>query len=335
MKKYNIAIVGVGAVGQALLDLLDERSFPVDQIKVLATSRSAGKQVEFKGKTLTVEETTPESFEGIDIALFAGGGASKEFAQAAVDRGAVVVDNSSHFRLDPQVPLVVPEVNPDDVKWHKGIIANPNCSTIQMVVALKPLHDAVKIKRVVVSTYQAVSGAGSDAIDELWEQSSGIIQGQEAVPKVFPYQIAFNVLPHIDVFLDNGYTKEEMKMANETVKIMGDSSIKLTATAVRVPVFTGHSEAVNIETEKKLTAEEAKRILADAPGIQVMDDMDNKVYPMPKDCVGLDTTFVGRIREDDTVENGLNLWVVSDNLRKGAATNTVQIAELLVEKDLV
>lgn len=335
MKKYNIAIVGIGAVGQALLDLLDERSFPVDQIKVLATSRSAGKQVEFKGKTVIVEETTPESFEGIDIALFAGGGASKEFAQAAVDRGAVVVDNSSHFRLDPQVPLVVPEVNPEDVEWHKGIIANPNCSTIQMVVALKPLHDAAKIKRVVVSTYQAVSGAGSDAIDELWEQSSGIIQGQEAAPKVFPHQIAFNVLPHIDVFLDNGYTKEEMKMANETVKIMGDSSIKLTATAVRVPVITGHSEAVNIETEKKLTAEEAKRILADAPGIQVMDDTDNKVYPMPIDCVGLDTTFVGRIREDNTVENGLNLWVVSDNLRKGAATNTVQIAELLVEKGLV
>jgi len=335
MKTYNVAVVGVGAVGQALLDLLSERDFPVNELKVLATSRSAGKQVEFKGKTLTVEETTSESFEGIDIALFAGGAASKEFAQAAVDSGAVVIDNSSHFRMDPQVPLVVPEVNPDDVDWHKGIIANPNCSTIQMVVALKPLHDAARIKRIVVSTYQAVSGAGSEAVDELWEQSAGVINNQPISGKVFPHQIAFNVLPHIDVFLENGYSKEEMKMVNETVKIMGDPSIKLTATTVRVPVFTGHSEAVNIETEKPLTADEARRLLAAAPGVEVIDDLENKQYPLPINCVGLDTVFVGRIREDNTVEHGLNLWIVSDNLRKGAATNAVQIAELLVAKNLV
>lgn len=335
MKTYNVAVVGVGAVGQALLDLLSEHDFPVNELKVLATSRSAGKQVEFKGKTLTVEETTSESFEGVDIALFAGGAASKEFAQAAVDKGAVVIDNSSHFRMDPQVPLVVPEVNPDDVDWHKGIIANPNCSTIQMVVALKPLHDAARIKRIVVSTYQAVSGAGSEAVDELWDQSAAIINGEPLSKKVFPHQIAFNVLPHIDVFLENGYSKEEMKMVNETVKIMGDPTIKLTATTVRVPVFTGHSEAVNIETEKHLTAEEARRLLAAAPGVEVIDDLENKQYPLPTDCVGLDTVFVGRIREDNTVENGLNLWVVSDNLRKGAATNAVQIAELLVAKNLV
>lgn len=335
MKTYNVAVVGVGAVGQALLDLLSEHDFPVKELKVLATSRSAGKQVQFKGKTLTVQETTPESFEGVDIALFAGGGASKEFARAAVERGAVVVDNSSHFRMDPQVPLVVPEVNPEDVEWHQGIIANPNCSTIQMVVALKPLHDAARIKRVVVSTYQAVSGAGSEAIEELWEQSAGVINGHELTNRVFPHQIAFNVLPHIDVFLDNGYSKEEMKMVNETVKIMGDESIKLTATTVRVPVFTGHSEAVNIETEKKLTAAEARAILAAAPGVEVVDDLDQLKYPMPVDCVGLDTVFVGRIRDDYTVEKGLNLWVVSDNLRKGAATNAVQIAELLVAKNLI
>ena len=335
MKTYNVAVVGVGAVGQALLDLLNEHDFPVKQVKVLATSRSAGKQVQFKGRTLTVEETSPESFEGVDIALFAGGGASKEFAKAAVDRGAVVVDNSSYFRMDPEVPLVVPEVNPDDVEWHKGIIANPNCSTIQMVVALKPIHEAAKIKRIVVSTYQAVSGAGNEAINELREQSSVSLNGGAVAHKVFPHQIAFNVLPQIDVFLENGYTKEEMKMVNETIKILGDESIKLTATTVRVPVFVGHSEAVNIETERKLTAVEARGILASAPGIEVVDDPDKLLYPMPVDCVGLDTVFVGRIREDFTVENGLNLWVVSDNLRKGAATNAVQIAELLVAKNLV
>jgi aspartate-semialdehyde dehydrogenase len=335
MKTYNLAVVGVGAVGQALIDVLDEHDFPVKELKVLATKRSAGKQVQFKGKTLTVEETKPESFEGVDIALFAGGGASREFAKAAVDRGAVVIDNSSAFRMDPEVPLVVPEVNPQDVEWHKGIIANPNCSTIQMVVALKPLHDAARIKRVVVSTYQAVSGAGSDAVTELREQANDVLTGREISTKVFPHQIAFNVLPHIDVFLENGYTREEMKMVNETVKIMGDESIKVTATTVRVPVIIGHSEAINIETEKKLGAEKAREILASAPGIKVIDNIENLDYPLPCDCVGLDTVFVGRVRDDHTVENGLNLWVVSDNLRKGAATNTVQIAELLVAKNLI
>lgn len=335
MKTYNVAVVGIGAVGQALLDIMSQRNFPVKELKVLATSRSAGKQVQFKGKALTVEKTTPESFEGIDIALFAGGAASKEFAQAAVDRGAVVVDNSSNFRMDPQVPLVVPEVNPNDVDWHKGIIANPNCSTIQMVVALKPIHDAAKIKRVVVSTYQAVSGAGNEAVTELLEQSSDVINEKPISNKVFPHQIAFNVLPHIDVFLENGYTKEEMKMVNETVKIMGDPNIKVTATTVRVPVFNGHSESINIETEEKLTAEEARKLLASTPGIEVIDDYKNKQYPLPINCEGLDTVFVGRIREDNTIEKGLNMWVVCDNLRKGAATNTVQIAELLVARNLV
>ena len=335
MKTFNVAVVGVGAVGQALLDLLSEHDFPVKEVKVLATSRSAGKQIQFQGKTLTVQETTPDAFEGVDIALFAGGGASKEFARFAVDRGAVVIDNSSYFRMDPEVPLVVPEVNSHDVEWHKGIIANPNCSTIQMVVALKPLHQAAKIKRIVVSTYQAVSGAGSEAMEELREQSTVILNNSQIYPKAFPYQISFNVIPHIDVFLEGGYTKEEIKMVNETKKIMGDDSIKVTATTVRVPVFTGHSESVNIETEKKLTAEQARKILSSAPGVTVVDDVNNLIYPMPKDCVGLDDVFVGRIREDDTIENGLNLWIVSDNLRKGAATNAVQIASLLVDKNLV
>ena len=335
MKTFNVAVVGVGAVGQALLDLLSEHDFPVKEVKVLATSRSAGKQIQFQGKTLTVQETTPDAFEGVDIALFAGGGASKEFARFAVDRGAVVIDNSSYFRMDPEVPLVVPEVNSHDVEWHKGIIANPNCSTIQMVVALKPLHQAAKIKRIVVSTYQAVSGAGSEAMEELREQSTVILNNSQIYPKVFPYQISFNVIPHIDIFLEGGYTKEEIKMVNETKKIMGDDSIKVTATTVRVPVFTGHSESVNIETEKKLTAEQARKILSSAPGVTVVDDVNNLIYPMPKDCVGLDDVFVGRIREDDTIENGLNLWIVSDNLRKGAATNAVQIASLLVDKNLV
>jgi len=335
MKTFNVAVVGVGAVGQALLDLLSEKDFPVKDIKVLATIRSAGKQVQFRGESLTVMETTPDAFENVDIALFAGGGASKEFAMSAVDRGAVVIDNSSYFRMDPEVPLVVPEVNPHAVEEHKGIIANPNCSTIQMVVALKPLHDAARIKRIVVSSYQAVSGAGSEAVEELREQSMAVLTQGKISKKVFPYPISFNVLPHIDIFLEDGYTKEEMKMVNETKKIMGDDTIKVTATTVRVPVFTGHSESINIETEKKLTADQAREILASAPGVTVVDDVKNDIYPMPMDCEGLDDVFVGRIRNDDTVENGLNLWVVSDNLRKGAATNAVQIATLLIEKNLL
>lgn len=335
MAGLKVAVVGTGAVGQAMLQVLAERSFPVAGIKVLATSRSAGKKVNFAGEEVTVEETTPESFRGVDLALFAGGEASKEFARAAVAQGAVVIDNSSTFRLEPDVPLVVPEVNPEAVKKHQGIIANPNCSTIQMVVALKPLHDAARIKRVVVSTYQAVSGAGAEAIDELRTQTKAVLTDQEAEPKVFPWPIAFNLFPHIDVFLDNGYCKEEMKMILETQKIMEAPDMRVTATTVRVPVFVGHSEAINIETEKKLTAEEARRILSQAPGVVVEDDPAQKLYPLPIRAAGRDEVFVGRIREDYSLPCGLNLWVVADNLRKGAATNAVQIAELLLKYGLL
>lgn len=335
MAGLKVAVVGTGAVGQAMLQVLAERSFPVAGIKVLATSRSAGKKVHFAGEEVTVEETTPESFRGVDLALFAGGEASKEFARAAVAQGAVVIDNSSTFRLEPDVPLVVPEVNPEAVKKHQGIIANPNCSTIQMVVALKPLHDAARIKRVVVSTYQAVSGAGAEAIDELRIQTKAVLDDQEAEPKVFPWPIAFNLFPHIDVFLDNGYCKEEMKMILETQKIMEAPDMRVTATTVRVPVFVGHSEAINIETEKKLTAEEARRILSQAPGVVVEDDPAQKLYPLPIRAAGRDEVFVGRIREDHSLPCGLNLWVVADNLRKGAATNAVQIAELLLKYGLL
>ncbi len=334
MKKFNVAVVGAtGAVGQELLKILAERKFPVGGLKLLATERSAGKQITFEGATYTVEATTAQAFDGVDIALFAGGSASKEYAVEAAKRGAVVVDNSSAFRMDPNVPLVVPEVNPEDVKQHKGIIANPNCSTIQMVVALKPIHDAAKIKRVVVSTYQAVSGAGKEAIDELTEQVKNIAAGKEITPKVFPYQIAFNLIPNIDVFDEMDYTKEEWKMVNETKKIMHDDSIQVTATTVRVPVYRSHSESINIETEKKLTAEEAKKVLAATPGIIVIDDIQQKKYPMPLFTSDTDEVYVGRIREDNSIPNGLNIWVVADQLRKGAATNAVQIAELLVKYD--
>ncbi|MGI9952045.1 aspartate-semialdehyde dehydrogenase [Moorellaceae bacterium AZ2] len=336
MRQLKVAVVGTGAVGQTILQVLAERNFPVGKLKVLATSRSAGKTVRFKGQDYTVEETTPASFEGVDLALFAGGEASKLFAREATARGAVVIDNSSTFRLDPEVPLVVPEVNPQDVRWHKGIIANPNCSTIQMVVALKPLHDAARIKRVVVATYQAVSGAGQEAMEELRQQSLQILGGEKEVRgTVFPYQIAFNCLPHIDVFLENGYTKEEMKMVHETQKIMGDPSIRVTATTVRVPVFNGHSEAVTVETERKLTAAEAREILSRAPGIVVVDDPQAKAYPLAIRASGRDEVFVGRIREDISAECGLNLWIVADNLRKGAATNAVQIAEVLLREGLL
>ncbi len=274
-----------------------------------------------------------DSFDGVEIALFsAGGGISKEYGPIAARAGAVVVDNSSAWRMDPEVPLVVPEVNPHDVGLYPktGIIANPNCSTIQMVVALKPLHDAARLKRVVVSTYQAVSGTGQKAVDELAAQVRALLSCQETKNQVYPHRIAFNVLPHIDVFLSNGYTKEEMKMVNETQKIMGDDSIQVTATTVRVPVFYGHSEAVNIETERKLTPDEARQILAKAPGVKVVDNPAKNEYPMPLDAAGQDLTLVGRIREDFSIANGLNFWVVADNLRKGAATNAVQIAEILI-----
>jgi len=335
MGNFDVAVVGTGAVGQMMLKVLEERNFPVDNLKVLATTRSAGKTVTFRGEEHIIEETTPASFSGIDVALFAGGAASKMYGRAAVEAGAVVIDNSNNFRMDPEVPLVVPEVNPQDVRWHKGIIANPNCSTIQMVVALKPIYDAAGIKRVVVSTYQAVSGAGQEAIDELQQQSWQILAGEEITSKVFPWQIAFNCLPHIDVFLENGYSKEEMKMVNETKKIMGDNRIQVTATTVRVPVFIGHSESVNVETKEKISAAEARELLRKAPGVIVIDDLEAKAYPLAIQADERDEVFVGRIREDFTVDNGLNLWVVADNLRKGAATNTVQIAELLVKEGLL
>jgi aspartate-semialdehyde dehydrogenase len=337
-KLYNIAIVGAtGAVGTEMLRVLEEREFPVKSLRLLASERSEGNFLEFAGEEIMVQKLTRDSFAGIDIALFsAGSDRSTAFCPIAAAAGAICIDNSSAWRMDPDVPLVVPEVNPGDIAGYtrKGIIANPNCSTIQMVVALKPLHDAARIKRVVVSTYQAVSGTGQRAIEELRIQTGELLNGRPADCKVYPYQIAFNCLPHIDVFLDNGYTREEMKMVNETRKIMGDDSIKVTATTVRVPVFYGHSEAVNIETEKKISAELARELLATAPGVQLVDDVKNLVYPMPIDAAGQDMTLVGRIREDESIANGLNLWVVADNLRKGAATNAVQIAEILAEKYL-
>ena len=320
-----------GAVGQEILKVLAERRFPVKNIKLLATARSAGKEMVFRGETHVVEETRPESFDGVDIALFAGGAASKEFGPGAAEKGCVVIDNSSHFRLDPQVPLVVPEVNPEDVKLHRGIIANPNCSTIIMVVPLKPIKDAAGIRRVVVATYQAVSGAGKEAIDELTAQTKAVLAGEEYEPQVFPYRIAFNLIPHIDVFQEMDYTKEEWKMVKETRKILHDENLAVTATTVRVPVYRSHSEAVNIETEKKLTAAETKELLARFPGVVVLDDPAAKKYPMPFYCSDRDEVFVGRIREDNSVASGLNLWVVADQLRKGAATNAIQIAELVIE----
>ena len=331
---YRVAVVGAtGAVGQQMVACLEERNFPVGRLVPLASERSLGKKVTFLGKEIPVEVLNEDSFDGVEIALFsAGGGISKEYGPIAARAGAVVVDNSSAWRMDPEVPLVVPEVNPHDIGLYTktGIIANPNCSTIQMVVALKPLHDAARIKRVVVSTYQAVSGTGQKAVDELAEQVRALLSCQPTKNKIYPHRIAFNCLPHIDVFLDNGYTKEEMKMVNETVKIMGDDSIQVTATTVRVPVFYSHSEAVNIETERKLTPDEARQILAKAPGVKVVDNPEKNEYPMPLDAAGQDLTLVGRIREDFSIANGLNFWVVADNLRKGAATNAVQIAELLI-----
>jgi len=332
---YKVAVVGAtGAVGQQMVACLEERKFPVGDLLPLASERSVGKTVTFKGQEIPVAELTKDSFGGVQIALFsAGGGISKEYAPLAAQAGAVVVDNSSAWRMDPDIPLVVPEVNPKDMALFKkrGIIANPNCSTIQMVVVLKPLHDAARIKRVVVSTYQAVSGTGQQAVEELAAQVRALFSAQEVIKKVYPHRIAFNVLPHIDVFLENGYTREEMKMVLETQKIMGDDSIQVTATTVRVPVFYGHSESVNIETERKLTVQEAREILAKAPGVKVVDDPAKFEYPMPLDAAGQDLTLVGRIRQDFSIAHGLNLWVVADNLRKGAATNAVQIAEILIK----
>ena len=338
MKEYNVAVVGAtGAVGNEMVATLEQRKFPVKKLTLLASSRSVGKTLTYKGVDVSVEELKEDSFKDIQIGLFsAGGSISEKFAPIAAAAGCVVVDNTSAWRMDPDVPLVVPEVNEHAIKDYtkKGIIANPNCSTIQMVVALKPLHDAAKIKRVVVSTYQAVSGTGKKAIYELEQQVLAIYNNKPIEKKVYPHQIAFNCLPHIDVFLDNGYTKEEMKMINETQKIMEDNSIAVTATTVRVPVFYGHSESVNVEFEKDLTPDEARKLLKKAPGIKVIDDPAKKLYPLAIDAAGRDETFVGRIRRDESIAHGLNMWVVSDNIRKGAALNAVQIAEVLIKKYL-
>ncbi|MCI5048061.1 MAG: aspartate-semialdehyde dehydrogenase, partial [Aquisalinus sp.] len=335
---YNIAIVGAtGVVGQEMLSILAERMFPVKDVFPLASRASVGREVSFGDKDLKCQDLAQFDFSKVDIALFsAGGDVSKEWGPKAARAGAIVIDNSSHFRMNPDVPLVVPEVNPDAVSGFskKNIIANPNCSTAQLVVALKPLHDRARIKRVVVSTYQSASGAGKDAMDELWNQTKGIYVGDEPTPEQFTRQIAFNVIPHIDVFMEDGSTKEEWKLVSETKKML-DPKIKLTATCVRVPVFVGHSEAVNIEFEKELSAEEARSILRESPGLLVIDNPEEEQYVTPVECVGDFATFVSRVREDATVENGLALWVVSDNLRKGAALNAVQIAELLLNRGLL
>lgn len=337
MKKYNVVILGAtGAVGLEFRKILLQRKFPIDKIKFIGNT-TVGNIEEFDGKKIKVEPVEDGCFDGYDIALFsAGGSISEKVAKKAAASGCVVIDNSSAWRMDPEVPLVVPEVNPSDLDWHKGIIANPNCSTIQMVVAMKPIHDAVKIKRVVVSTYQAVSGTGLKAIEELMIQAKDVAEGRDiSQRKVYAHQIGFNVLPHIDVFLENGYTKEEMKMVHETKKIMGDDSIRVTATTVRVPVLYGHSESVNIETEKKITPDEVRNLMKSAKGVTLVDNPKNNEYPLPIYAAGKDDVFVGRIREDESIDNGINFWVVSDNIRKGAALNAIQIAELLIEKQLL
>ena len=330
---YKVVVVGAtGNVGREMLNILDERQFPVDEIAVLASRKSLGTECSFGDKTLKTKDLDTFDFTGWDIAFFAvGSEATKTYAPIAASQGCIVIDNSSLYRYDPDVPLVVPEVNPGAVEGYakKNIIANPNCSTAQMVVALKPLHDRARIKRVVVSTYQSVSGTGKDAMDELWNQTKGMfVPGQEVAPSVYPKQIAFNVIPHIDVFMEDGSTKEEWKMVAETKKIL-DPSVKVTATCVRVPVFVGHSEAINIEFEDFLDEEEARDILCESPGVMVVDKREAGGYVTPVECVGDYATFISRIRQDSTIENGLNIWCVSDNLRKGAALNAVQIAETL------
>jgi len=335
---YRVAVAGAtGNVGREMLNILAERQFPADEVAALASRRSLGTEVSYGDKTLKTKDLDTFDFEGWDIALFAiGSEATKQYAPKAAAAGCVVIDNSSLYRYDPQVPLIVPEVNADAIEGYreKNIIANPNCSTAQMVVVLKPLHDRARIKRVVVATYQSVSGSGKAAIDELWNQTKGIyVPGQEVAPEVYPKQIAFNVIPHIDVFMDDGSTKEEWKMVAETKKIV-DPAIKVTATCARVPVFVGHSEAVNIEFEEHLDEDEARDILREAPGVMVIDKREPGGYITPVDCVGDFATFVSRIRQDSTIDNGLNLWVVSDNLRKGAALNAVQIAETLINRVL-
>lgn len=336
-KTWNVAVVGaLGMVGTEMIKTLEMRDFPIADLRPLDLPQFEGTEIEFAGQKVRTRAANAENFAGVDIAIFsAGAAASRELAPLAVEQGAVVVDNSSAWRMDPECPLVVPEVNSHDLQWHEGIIANPNCSTIQMVVPLKPIHDRARIKRIVVSTYQAASGAGQDAFDELTQQTKEALEGHTPQSKAFVYQLAFNVIPHIDVFQEGDYTKEEWKMVKETQKIMGDDSIKVTATTVRVPVYYGHAESVNIETERKLTPDEARELLGSAPGVTVIDDPANNQYPMPLDAAHTDDVFVGRIREDFSIENGLNLWIVADNIRKGAALNSVQIAEQLIADELV
>lgn len=333
----RVAVVGAtGVVGTEFIKLLERRSFPLDSLTLLASARSAGRTLAFQGQPVRVETLTHDVFRDIDLAFFsAGATVSKEFCPSAARAGALVIDNSSAFRMNPEVPLVVPEVNPETIQQHKGIIANPNCTTIQMVVVLKPLHDAARIRRVVVSTYQAVSGTGAKAIDELDRQVRDTVAGRPVRVDVYPVQIAFNVLPHIDVFQDNGYTKEEMKMVHETRKIMGDDRIRVSATCVRVPVVRAHSEAIHIETERKLTAEQARAILATADGVIVKDERGPGGYPVPLEIAERYETYVGRIREDISVDNGLALWVVADQLFKGAALNGIQIAEYALAHGLL
>jgi len=338
-KGYNIAVAGAtGAVGGAMLDVLTRRDFPIKELRLLASERSVGKKLKFRDQEIAVQLLSKEAFEGIDIALFsAGASRSLDFAPAAAAAGAVVVDNSSAYRMDPDIPLVVPEVNPGAIAQYtnRGIIANPNCSTIQMLVALKPIYDKVGIKRIVVSTYQAVSGTGANAIAELQNQVKAYAAGEPITKEVYPHQIAFNCLPHIDSFLESGYTKEEMKMVNETRKIFDDSTIGVTATTVRVPVTYGHSESVNIETEKKISAEEVKELMKNALGVKLVDNPQECQYPLALDCEGKFETLVGRIREDESIDNGINMWIVADNILKGAALNTVQIAEVLIKDYLL
>lgn len=336
-QKYNIAILGAtGRVGQELLSVLEERNFPIGELRLLASARSKDATITFKGKEYLVIEPSAEAFKNIDIVLAsAGEEISKQWAPVAVSQGACVIDNSNAFRMDEGVPLVVPEVNAYALKNHKGIIANPNCSTAQLVVALKPIHDAAGLKRVIVSTYQSVSGAGKEAMDELEAQTHMALHGQDYKNVVFQKQIAFNLIPHIDKFLDNGYTKEEMKLVNETRKIMDLPNLPVTATAVRVPVVVSHSEAVTIDLEKPLSPTQAREILANSPSIEVWDDPSSNVYPTPVEAAGEDPVYVGRIRKDTSSDNGLNMWVVADNLRIGAALNAIRIAEHLVQNNLL
>ena len=332
MCKFNVAVVGAtGAVGREMVKILIERRFPIKELVLLASERSAGETINYEKKELKVQELNTSSFEDIDIALFsAGSSVSKKFVPIAVKNGTIVIDNSSAFRMDSHVPLIVPEVNSSDLKKHKGIIANPNCSTIQMVVALKPILDEVGIKRIIVSTYQSVSGTGKDAIEELAEQSVQVLNNKKPVRKVYPHQIAFNILPHIDVFENNGYTKEEMKLIHETMKIFGNNKIKITATAARVPVFYGHSESVYLETKKQISIKKLKSIYLKMKGIKLVDDIDNSKYPLAIMSEIYDDVMIGRLRKDLTEPNGINMWIVANNLRKGAALNAVQIAELLI-----